>query len=95
MSIKLKPNTRMITGSKTVVMNKKSKIEEGKYRNNQQPRRTRKTNVIGNTRWASNVQAPHNRHIVYDPNDVARTTIKETNLHNNQYMYSAPARQSL
>ncbi len=45
-------------------------------------RRTRKTNVTGNAHWASNIQAPHNRHTVYDPNDVARTTIKETNIHN-------------
>ena len=52
-------------------------------RNTQKPRRTRKTNVIGNSRWTGNVQGPHNRHTVYDPNDVARTTIKETNIHNN------------
>lgn len=45
-------------------------------------RRTRKTNVTGNAHWASNIQAPHNRHTVYDPNDVPRTTIKETNIHN-------------
>ena len=44
-------------------------------------RRTRKTNVTGNPHWASNVQAPHNRHTVYDPNDTARTTIKETLIH--------------
>ena len=82
-TIKIKPNSRMVTGKRTVVINKKSPIEEGEYRNNQQPRRTRKTNVVGNARWASNVQAPHNRHTVYDPNDVPRTTIKETNIHNN------------
>ena len=29
-----------------------------------------------------NPQGP-SRQIVYDPNDVARTTIKETNIHNN------------
>lgn len=47
-------------------------------------RQTRKQNVVGNTRWASNIQAPVNRHTVYDPNDVARTTIKETNIENNR-----------
>ena len=80
-SLTNKPNARMKTGIKTVVLNKKSVIEGGEYRNGQGPRHTRKTNFVGNHRWASNVQAPHNRHIVYDPNDVARTTIKETNLH--------------
>jgi hypothetical protein len=80
-SLTNKPNARMKTGLKSVVLNKKSVIEGGEYRNGQGPRHTRKTNFVGNHRWASNVQAPHNRHIVYDPNDVARTTIKETNLH--------------
>ena len=47
-------------------------------------RQTRKQNVVGNPHWASNVQAPHNRHTVYDPNDVAKTTIKETNIHNDR-----------
>ena len=50
-------------------------------RNKQQPRFTRKTNVVGNSRWASNIQGPHNRHKVYNPNDIAKTTIKETNIH--------------
>lgn len=45
-------------------------------------RQTRKQNVVGNTRWASNIQGPHNRGKVYDPNDIAKTTIKETNIHN-------------
>jgi hypothetical protein len=80
-SLTNKPNARMKTGLKSVVLNKKSVIDGGEYRNGQGPRHTRKTNFIGNHRWASNVQAPHNRHIIYDPNDVARTTIKETNLH--------------
>ena len=50
-------------------------------RNGQGPRFTRKTNVVGNSRWASNIQTPHNRHKIYNPNDVAKTTIKETNIH--------------
>ena len=83
-SIKLKPNMRQKTGDKTVVLNKAPITKEGTYRNKQKPRHTRKTNVVGNSRWASNVQGPHNRHKVYDPNDVARTTIKETNIHNNR-----------
>ena len=64
-------NLQNVTGSKLNMGNIKPKL-----------RRTRKTNVTGNPRWASNVQAPHNRHKVYDPNDVARTTIKETTINN-------------
>ena len=60
-------------------------------RNNQKPRHTRKTNVVGNPRWASNIQGPHNRHTVYDPNDVARTTIKETTIHDSIKNNLAPA----
>lgn len=58
--------------------------EGGVVRNNQKPRRTRKTNVIGNSRQSGNIQAPQNRSTVYDPNDIARTTIKETNIHDNR-----------
>lgn len=48
-------------------------------------RQSRKQNVIGNPRWTANVQGPHNRHPVWDPNDIPRTTVKETTLQ------SAPA----
>lgn len=44
-------------------------------------RPTRKQDVVGNTRWASNVQMPYNRGDVRDPSHIARTTIKETLLH--------------
>jgi hypothetical protein len=43
-------------------------------------RPSRKQAIVGNTRWASNIQGPHNRHPVWDPNDIPRTTIKETTL---------------
>jgi len=48
-------------------------------------RKTRKQNVIQNPRQTGNMNrsAPA-RLTVYDPNDIARTTIKETNIHNNQ-----------
>ena len=95
-SLTNKQNARMKTQLKSVVLNKKSIIEGGEYRNGQAPRPTRKTNVVGNTRWASNVQGPHNRHKVYDPNDVPRTTIKETNIHDSNggnMGIQAPSRQ--
>jgi hypothetical protein len=44
---------------------------------------TRKENFIGNMRQTGNMQYPGPKKItVYDPNDIARTTIKETNIHN-------------
>lgn len=47
-------------------------------------RRTRKENFIGNMRPDGNMNAQMPSKItIYDPNDVARTTIKETNIHNN------------
>jgi hypothetical protein len=46
---------------------------------------TRKENFIGSERQTGNfsVQIP-NKQTIYDPNDVARTTIKETNIHDNR-----------
>lgn len=41
-------------------------------------RPTRKQDVVGNTRWASNVQLPTSSGVVWDPNDIPKTTIKET-----------------
>jgi len=49
--------------------------------NKQAPRRTRKTNVIGNPYWGGQVAAGGagvNAGAVYDPSHQARTTIKET-----------------
>ena len=44
-------------------------------------RYTRKENFVGNNRWASNVQMPYTTGDVRDPTQVARTTVKETLLH--------------
>ena len=83
-SIKLNTTIRQKTGDKTVVINKTEIEKKPEYRNNQKLRISKKTNVIGNPRQSGNVQGPHNRSKVYDPNDVAKTTIKETNIHNNR-----------
>lgn len=48
-------------------------------------RPSRRQNVVGNPRWGGNVEGPHNRGVVWDPNDIPRTTVKETTLQ------SAPA----
>jgi len=55
-----------------------------KCMNNQNLRRTRKTNVVGNGRWAGNAYGSKGKGTVYDPNDIARVTIKETNIDNNR-----------
>ena len=50
-------------------------------------RTTRKENVIGNLRESGNLKSEYSKGIIYDPNDVARTTIKETNIHNTNNGY--------
>ena len=46
---------------------------------------TRKENAIGNIRQAGNVTMPvPNKLTVHDPDDITRTTIKETQIHNNR-----------
>lgn len=88
-----KVNKKIIEVKKPTKGNVKSK--NGNYfQNRQGPRFTRKTNVIGNSRWASNIQAPHNRHKVYNPNDVAKTTIKETNIHDSTKLNLKPNQAS-
>jgi hypothetical protein len=48
-------------------------------------RTTKKENFVGSVRPSGNFQmAGPNKMTVYDPNDVARTTIKESNIHNNR-----------
>ena len=48
-------------------------------------KKTKKENVVGNPRPNGNMNAQiPSRQTVYDPNDVARTTIKETLIHNNR-----------
>ena len=97
---RLKKTIRQCTGGKTQISNltRAHGADNVQARNTQKPRRTRKTNVIGNARWTGNVQGPQNRHTVYDPNDVARTTIKETNIHNTvtaNFGNTGPSRQTV
>tara|TARA_B100001123_G_scaffold447284_1_gene604339 strand:+ start:5180 stop:7423 length:2244 start_codon:yes stop_codon:yes gene_type:complete len=88
-----KVNKKIVDLKKPVRGNIRSK--NGNYfQNRQRPRFTKKTNVVGNSRWASNIQRPHNRHKIYDPNDVARTTIKETNIHDSSKLNLKPDQAS-
>ena len=83
-NIKLNKNNRMVTGSKTVVINKTQRDKKAACRNNQKPRMTKKTNMIGNPRQSGNYGTPYKKGVVYDPNDIAKTTIKETNINNDR-----------
>ena len=58
-----------------------TQAQGNKTRNNQKLRRTRKTNVVGNGRWAGNAYGSKGKGTVHDPNDIAKKTIKETNIH--------------
>jgi hypothetical protein len=82
-TIQLRPNDREITGQKTHVTNVSGINKTQPAPVNPDFRKSTKQNVVGNARWASNVQTPYNKHKVYDPNDIARVTIKETNINNN------------
>ena len=92
--INLRPVNKCNNSSK-YPSNGNIKNNNGNYfKNRQGPRFTRKTNVIGNSRWASNIQRPHNKHQAYNPNDIARTTIKETNIHDSAKLNMKPNKAS-
>ena len=76
-------NEREITGTRTHTSNFTSIVKALVAPIEDTFRTTRKENVIGNIRESGNYNSKHNKQTVYDPNDVARTTIKETNIHNN------------
>ena len=59
---------------------------------NKNLRHTRKTNCIGNPRPTGNVEKSDYRGYVKDPNDKARTTMKETLIDNDRYGVVAPGK---
>ena len=83
-SIKIRNNKRVLNNEndKELVMNFKSPIEKGVTRSQQKLKYTRKNNFIKNNRPNGNFQGIKKSKI-YDPNDLPRATIKETNIHNN------------
>ena len=78
-------NNRECTGPNDHMGNVGGSNHYGKgVRNNQGPRRTRKSYIIGNPRAVGNMRAADNsKGVVYDPNQIARTTIKEQTIDNN------------
>ena len=80
-NMKLKKTVRMTTGKKTVITNLKPIVGKTSARNNNKAKITKKENIIGNNRIVGNV----NNNAVYkgkayDPEHIARTTIKEQNV---------------
>jgi len=82
-SIENKPNERDITQKRTVVSNFTTEVKKLITPIQDVFRMTRKENFVGNPRPNGNMNAEMpSKMTVYDPDDVARTTIKETNIHN-------------
>ena len=86
--IKLPPNERDTTQKKTVINNLTSIIKAIIAPVNHKMKKTKKENIEGNPN-ISGYMAPNipNKLTVYDPNDIARTTIKETTEDNNHQGY--------
>jgi hypothetical protein len=83
-SIRVRDNNRVLNNKdkKEPVINFKSPIEKGVARNNQKLKYTKKVNFVKNNRENGNYQGIKKSKI-YNPNDVPKMTIKETNIHNN------------
>ena len=80
--IELPCNERDVTTNRTHILNPQSIIKELISPLMDIAKKTRKENVIGNIRQSGNVCITLPNTYVYDPNDVAKTTLKETNIYN-------------
>jgi hypothetical protein len=82
-SIENKPNERDITQKRTHTTNLTTEIKKLISPITDIFRKTRKENTIGNIRPDGNMKADlPSKPTVYDSDDIARTTIKETTIHN-------------
>ncbi len=82
-SIRIRNNKRVLNNENDKgqgILNLKAPTEKGTVRNGQKPRTTKK--IIKNKRPEGNLKGM-SKGITYDPNDVPRTTIKESTVHNN------------
>ena len=81
-SIENKPNERDVTQKRRVINNLTTEIKKAIVPVIDIFKKTRKENFIGNIRPEGNLKSiMPPKMTVYDSNDVARTTIKETNIH--------------
>ena len=83
-TIDLKNTERNITGKRTHTSNITTLVKAIVTPVIDLMKTTRKQNVVGNIRQSGNLQMKVHKQTIYDPNDIARTTIKETNIHNNR-----------
>jgi hypothetical protein len=81
-SIRIRNNKRVLNKDSDTVINFKSSVEKAVARNNQKLKHSKKNELIHNNRENGNYQGPK-KSIVYDPENLPRTTIKESNIHNN------------
>ena len=83
-SIEVKPQERDVTQTRQHYSNVKSVVNSIIMPILDLIRETRKENFVGNNRPDGNMSAQMPKKMtVYDPNDIARTTIKETTIDNN------------
>ena len=83
-AIENKPNERDITQVRTVINNITTEVKKLIAPIQDVIRMTRKENFVGNIRPEGNMKADMPSKLkVHDSEDIARTTIKETNIHNN------------
>jgi len=83
-SIKIRNNKRVLNSEDNKgehILNYKSPIETGTARNGQKLRFAKRSALIKNNRINGNYQGPRKSKI-YNPNDVPKTTIKESNIQN-------------
>ena len=82
--IELPENERAITGQRTHTSNLTSLVKSIVAPLLDVMKTTKKENTIGNARQSGNMGGGNTKNVAWDPNDVARTTIKETNIHDNR-----------
>lgn len=83
-SIENKPNERDITQKRTIIHNLTTEVKKIMIPLLDYARKTKKENFIGNMRPEGNMKAQMpEKPTIKDPDDVLRTTIKETTIHNN------------
>ena len=83
-SINLPSNERDVTGLRTHTTNLTSIVKAIISPIEDIFKTTRKENAIGNIRQSGNFNSSNTKkQYVYDPNDIAKTTIKETTIHDN------------
>lgn len=92
--VEIRPNERYYTGTRVHATNLAPDAREGELHLQDEVRATRAEELIDNPRAAGNFTAlgggMAEKATVYDPNDIARTTIKETTIDNDWIGMAAP-----